>query len=233
MRVARSSAGPAVAAAGHFTREERLRGSNDGSLLGSRTCSAAPEMTRLAADAELHEMLAPEGAARRRDRLQRRRTRALHADARELRLERRRQPRRVGHDPLRTTLARQKRVDHLALVRLRRRPRERAEHRRQIRLRVVAEDAGLVPHRPRMQPGPLLHHHRVALVAKRALLASPPPRREHPAHRQDELLRRLHDRRGIGARRRHEHAGVVLAMVPADHAREPVRARRRTSSTGS
>ncbi len=75
-------------------------------------------MTGLAPDAQLDEMLALERAPRCVHRLHERRVRALHADARELALERRREPVRIGDDERRAPLTWQEWVDDLALIRL-------------------------------------------------------------------------------------------------------------------
>ena len=119
MRVARSCSGRSFAGAGNFTAKNALRGSNDRELLRIAHVLRGAEVAGLAADAELDEVARAETRARRRDRLGAAwDASASTPDASELGLERRRQRRRVGDHPLGAPLARQERIDHLALVRL-------------------------------------------------------------------------------------------------------------------
>src|SRR6185312_4434160 len=99
----------------------------------------------------------------------------------------------------------------------------------EIRLGVVTEDAGAVPHRAGLEPRPLVRHDRVALVTK--LL-----RPEQPRDRHDELVARVAPGftfEGLRAssspiprfaplRSANLDPGVVLAIVAADHARDAV-----------
>ena len=132
-RRAELAPGPRCAAAGHFTAKNELRGSNDGSLRGSRTCSAAPRWhdsqpmpssTRCSRGTRRASPRSPAAASGASASRRCARARVSSADE---------SPARVGHEPLGAALARQERVDDLALVGLRRRPGERAEHRREVR----------------------------------------------------------------------------------------------------
>ncbi len=103
-------------------------------------------------------------------------------------------------------LARQQPVDHGALVGRRARARQLAPQRVEVRHRVVAEDAGLAPDAARAQAGPLADQHRIALETEAARL-------EHIRDRKQELAR-------VAAA--DLDAGKVLAVPPADDARDPV-----------